>query len=44
VIREVKMPTYERLLEQQIEEVKALKPKMKTMQDVLNSGNTWETK
>ena len=40
VIRAVKSPTYERLVEQQIEEVKA-KSKIKNMDDLLNSGNTW---
>jgi len=41
VIRDVKKPTYNDLMDQQIEEVTA-KSKIKTMDDLLNSGNTWE--
>lgn len=41
VLRSVKAPVYNELLEEQIEEVKA-KSKMKNMTDVLNSGNTFE--
>ncbi len=41
VLRAVKAPVYDQLMEQQIEEVKA-KSKMKNMTDVLNSGNTFE--
>ncbi len=41
VIREVKKPTYNDLMDQQIADVTA-KSKIKTMDDLLNSGNTWE--
>lgn len=41
VLRAVKAPVYDQLMEQQIEEVKA-KSKIKNMTDVLNSGNTFE--
>ena len=40
IIRSVEAPTYEVLLEEQIEQVKA-KSKIKCMDDVLMSGNTW---
>jgi 2-oxoglutarate ferredoxin oxidoreductase subunit beta len=40
VIRKVKSASYEMLVEQQIEEVKA-KSKIKTMDDLLHSGSTW---
>ncbi|NPA45267.1 MAG: 2-oxoacid:ferredoxin oxidoreductase subunit beta [Chlorobi bacterium] len=40
VIRQVEAPTYEKLLEKQIEEVKA-KSKITCMDDLLNSGSTW---
>lgn len=40
VIRQVEAPTYEVLLEKQIEEVKA-KSKITCMDDLLNSGSTW---
>lgn len=41
VIRDVKKPTYNDLMDQQIAEVTA-KSKIKTMDDLLNSGNTWD--
>lgn len=41
VIRDVKKPTYNDLMDQQIAEVTA-KSKIKTMDDLLNSGNIWE--
>lgn len=40
VIREVKKPTYNDMLEEQIKSVQA-KSKIKCMDDLLNSGNTW---
>ena len=43
VIRDVERPTYEELMESQIEEIRQ-KSKIKTVQDLLNSGNTWEIK
>ncbi|MDD2488821.1 MAG: 2-oxoacid:ferredoxin oxidoreductase subunit beta [Bacteroidales bacterium] len=43
VIRAVKQPTYNQLFEQQMEEVKATS-KIKCMDDLLNSGETWEIK
>lgn len=41
VIRKLRKPSYETLLEQQIQLAKAQSP-YKTMDDLLNSGNTWE--
>ena len=41
VIRSVEAPTYDERTENQIAEVKA-KSKIKCMDDLLNSGNTWE--
>lgn len=41
VIRSVSAPTYERLMEQQIEEVRNTSP-IKCMDDLLRSGDTWE--
>src|SRR5574344_1712186 len=43
VIRAVKKPTYNQLFEKQMEEVKA-QSKIKCMDDLLNSGETWEIK
>jgi 2-oxoglutarate ferredoxin oxidoreductase subunit beta len=40
IIRQVKSPVYEQLLEQQIIQVKE-KSKIKCMDDLLNSGSTW---
>jgi 2-oxoglutarate ferredoxin oxidoreductase subunit beta len=40
VIRKLRKPSYETLLEQQIQLAKAQSP-YKTMDDLLNSGNTW---
>ncbi len=40
IIRQVKSPSYENLLEQQIKDVQA-KSKIKCMDDVLKSGSTW---
>ncbi len=40
IIRQVKSPSYENLLEQQIKDVQA-KSKIKNMDDLLNSGSTW---
>lgn len=40
VIRKLRKPSYETLLEQQIQVAKAQSP-YKTMDDLLNSGNTW---
>jgi len=40
VIRDVDAPTYEERIENQIKEVKA-KSKIKSMDDLMNSGNTW---
>lgn len=40
VIRKLRKPSYETLLEQQIQQAKAQSP-YKTMDDLLNSGNTW---
>ena len=40
IIRQVEAPAYDQLVEQQIEDVKA-NSKIKTMDDVLNSGSTW---
>ncbi len=40
IIRSVKAETYEQLVEKQIEIVKS-KSKIKNMDDLLNSGNTW---
>jgi 2-oxoglutarate ferredoxin oxidoreductase subunit beta len=41
VIRSVKSATYDDLMEEQIEQVKAKSP-IKCMDDLLNSGDTWE--
>jgi 2-oxoglutarate ferredoxin oxidoreductase subunit beta len=43
VIRDVDAPTYDEAFEQQVEEVKQ-KSKIKCMEDLLNSGDTWEVK
>ncbi len=43
VIRSVKAPTYEVLLEEQIKEVQKT-AEIKCMDDLLNSGKTWEVK
>ncbi|HON18207.1 MAG TPA: 2-oxoacid:ferredoxin oxidoreductase subunit beta [Salinivirgaceae bacterium] len=43
VIRAVKAPTYERLVEQQIADVKS-SAKIRCMNDLLTSGNTWTIK
>jgi 2-oxoglutarate ferredoxin oxidoreductase subunit beta len=43
VIRDVDRPTYEELMESQIEEIRN-KSKIKSVEDLLNSGNTWEIK
>jgi len=40
VIRAVKAPVYDQLMEEQIESVKS-KAKIKTIDDLLSSGNTW---
>ena len=41
VIRDVKRPSYNDLMDQQIADVTA-KSKIKTLDDLLNSGNIWE--
>ena len=41
VIRDVEKPTYNDLMDKQIADVTA-KSKIKTLNDLLNSGNTWE--
>jgi 2-oxoglutarate ferredoxin oxidoreductase subunit beta len=41
VIRAVKAPTYDDLMEEQIQRIKAQSP-IKCMDDLLNSGDTWE--
>jgi 2-oxoglutarate ferredoxin oxidoreductase subunit beta len=41
IIRAVKSPTYEERLVKQIEEVQS-ESKIKCMDDLLNSGDTWE--
>ena len=43
VIRSVKYPTYDDLMEEQIQDVKS-KSSIKCMDDLLNSGDTWEIK
>ncbi|MDP4185840.1 MAG: 2-oxoacid:ferredoxin oxidoreductase subunit beta, partial [Bacteroidota bacterium] len=43
VIRSVKAPVYDQVLVEQINEVKANSP-IKCMDDLLNSGDTWEVK
>lgn len=43
VIRAVPQPTYDDLMEEQISMVKA-KSNIKCMDDLLNSGDTWEVK
>ena len=40
VIRSVRWPTYEKLVEEQIEEIQK-KAKIKCMDDLLTSGSTW---
>ena len=40
VIRSVPGPTYEKLVEEQISEIQK-KAKIKCMDDLLNSGSTW---
>jgi 2-oxoglutarate ferredoxin oxidoreductase subunit beta len=40
IIRQVKAPVYDQLMEQQISELKE-KSKIKNMDDLLNSGSTW---
>ena len=41
VIRSVKAPAYDQLMEEQISTVKS-KSKIKSIDDLLSSGNTWE--
>ncbi len=43
IIRSIDAACYDRMLEKQVEESQA-KTDIKTMQDLLNSGNTWEIK
>lgn len=43
VIRSVKYPTYDDLMEEQIQDVRS-KNSIKCMDDLLNSGDTWEIK
>ena len=43
VIREVEAHTYDEALDEQIEEVKRIS-KIHCMEDLLNSGDTWEVK
>ena len=43
VIRDVEAHTYDQALDDQIEEVKKIS-KIHCMEDLLNSGDTWEVK